>query len=292
MKKNPQPSSQMNKLHTIAGKLSRGEFKNVVVLTGAGVSVAAGIPDFRSPGGMYQTLRPELLTATEAQRESMRDDPSQVVSWDIFSQNQLPYLELRRSFILDIAQNRWKPTLSHYFIRVLHDNGVLRRLYTQNIDGLDNQVGLAQDKMVQLHGTLANISCEFCSAPYPSDEFRKQVQQRIKDITGIDRSAPATSSTIPCGECGQPGLKPSTVLYGRSLPSTFYSCTKLDFPKNVDLLIVAGTSLTVAPANSLPMMVSPQCYRVVINRDHVGEDCGLDYEGPTDIFEGVLCCCC
>eukprot|EP00301_Raphidiophrys_heterophryoidea_P000313 c10154_g1_i2.p1 GENE.c10154_g1_i2~~c10154_g1_i2.p1 ORF type:complete len:294 (+),score=59.26 c10154_g1_i2:64-882(+) len=202
MKKNPQPSSQMNKLHTIAGKLSRGEFKNVVVLTGAGVSVAAGIPDFRSPGGMYQTLRPELLTATEAQRESMRDDPSQVVSWDIFSQNQLPYLELRRSFILDIAQNRWKPTLSHYFIRVLHDNGVLRRLYTQNIDGLDNQVGLAQDKMVQLHGTLANISCEFCSAPYPSDEFRKQVQQRIKDITGIDRSAPATSSTIPCGECG------------------------------------------------------------------------------------------
>ncbi len=70
--------------------------KNVVFLIGAGVSVNAGIPDFRSPGGMYDTLRPELLTATALQRARMAEDPTQVVCWDLFKENPLPYLELRR----------------------------------------------------------------------------------------------------------------------------------------------------------------------------------------------------
>lgn len=59
-----------------------------------------GIPDFRSPGGMYDSLRPELLTATAKQRTMMKMDPTSVVSWDLFQENQLPYLELRRPFIL------------------------------------------------------------------------------------------------------------------------------------------------------------------------------------------------
>lgn len=62
-------------------------------LIGAGVSVAAGLPDFRSPGGMYDTLRPELLTATDAQRRAMKSDPTTVVSYSLFKYNQLPYHE-------------------------------------------------------------------------------------------------------------------------------------------------------------------------------------------------------
>jgi NAD-dependent deacetylase sirtuin 2 len=70
--------------------------KNIAVLSGAGISVAAGIPDFRSAGGMYDTLKPELLTATAAQRAQMASDPTSVVSRDLFTQNPFPYLELRR----------------------------------------------------------------------------------------------------------------------------------------------------------------------------------------------------
>jgi len=74
--------------------------RSVVILTGAGVSCASGIPDFRSPGGMYDTLRPDLITATPKQREAMRLDPTVVVEKSLFLQNAFPYLEVRRPFIL------------------------------------------------------------------------------------------------------------------------------------------------------------------------------------------------
>ena len=76
------------------------ECKSICVLTGAGVSVASGIPDFRSPGGMYSTLNPDLLTASPYQRKLMKSDPTYVVTWDIFQNNQFPYMEVRKPFIL------------------------------------------------------------------------------------------------------------------------------------------------------------------------------------------------
>ena len=103
----------------VAAYLASDACKNVVVLTGAGVSCAAGIPDFRSPGGMYDTLRPELITATPQERAAMARDPTCVVLKDMFLQNQFPYHEVRRPFILGTQRQQWKATLFHRFLEVL-----------------------------------------------------------------------------------------------------------------------------------------------------------------------------
>jgi len=72
------------------------------------MSTSAGIPDFRSPGGLYNTLRPHLLTATAKQRQTRKSDPTSVVSWSMFQNNQFPYLEVRRPFILGVRDGTWK----------------------------------------------------------------------------------------------------------------------------------------------------------------------------------------
>mmetsp|Transcript_32746 Transcript_32746/g.53025 ORF Transcript_32746/g.53025 Transcript_32746/m.53025 type:complete len:345 (-) Transcript_32746:233-1267(-) len=269
----------------VAQMIIRGKLKNIAFLTGAGISVAAGIPDFRSPGGMYDTLRPELLTATKKQRDNMAIDPTAVVSWDLFKENQFPYMELRRPFILGGDKSTWKPTLAHFFMKLCEDKKLLKRIYTQNIDGLDYHLGIADEKIVPVHGSLGRASCEFCGALYPIDELRKQIKTKIKDIYCTDKDAPKESQNILCLECKMPGVKPSTVLYGRQLPDAFFEAKEKDLPE-VDLLVVMGTSLTVGPANLVPLEVNGDCVRMVINREPVGEDLGIDYAGEAerDVF--------
>mmetsp|Transcript_5930 Transcript_5930/g.11880 ORF Transcript_5930/g.11880 Transcript_5930/m.11880 type:complete len:345 (-) Transcript_5930:1808-2842(-) len=275
----------------VADMIKTGKVKNIAFLTGAGVSVAAGIPDFRSAGGMYDTLRPNLLTATERQRMMMKADPTSVVSWDVFANNQFPYLELRRPFILGTAERKWKPTLAHWFVKVCDDKKLLRRLYTQNIDGLDYPLQIDDDKIVPVHGTMGKASCEFCGAEYPIDQFRKEVEAKVKDIYKTDQKAPKESTNILCLECNMPGVKPSTVLYGRSLPDSFSDCLEKDFPKNVDLVIVMGTSLTVSPANTVPLLARESCLRLVVNREPVGQGLGIRYgsNAVRDVFGAGDC---
>mmetsp|Transcript_10914 Transcript_10914/g.15153 ORF Transcript_10914/g.15153 Transcript_10914/m.15153 type:complete len:375 (+) Transcript_10914:299-1423(+) len=270
----------------LADMIKAGKIKNIAVLSGAGISVSAGIPDFRSPGGMYDTLKPDLLTASEDERKLMSMNPTAVVSWTIFRQNQFPYLELRRPFILGGAENKWRPTLGHFFIKLCDEKKLLRRLYTQNIDGLDYLLGIADDKIIPVHGSLGKASCEFCSAAYDISKLRQEIKSKIRDIYGEDVSAPKTSSNVLCDKCKKPGVKPSTVLYGRSLPKEFEESIHKDFPENVEVLIVIGTSLTVSPANTLVDIVNKDCVRLIVNREEVGQDMGIDYskDSKRDIF--------
>eukprot|EP00299_Pterocystis_sp_00344_P010597 c4772_g1_i1.p1 GENE.c4772_g1_i1~~c4772_g1_i1.p1 ORF type:complete len:329 (-),score=93.35 c4772_g1_i1:17-856(-) len=235
---------------------------------------------------MYDTLKPELLTATPADRREMAADPTYVVNWDLFSHNQLPYLEVRRPFILGTNEEKWQPTLSHHFIGLLHDKGILTRLYSQNIDGLDRKVGIPEDKVVNVHGTIAAVSCEFCSTTLPLPTFCDRIKKNIKDIYNIDPTAPQESTPISCDKCDQPGLKPSTVLYGRGLPESFFRNRSEDFPKNVDLLLILGTSLIVSPANSLVAVADKKVMRVLINKEEAGLDLGLQFGGnkARDVF--------
>ena len=203
----------------IAESLKSGAIKSVYVLTGAGASTGAGIPDFRSPGGMYDSLRPELITATKAERKRMRRDPINVVMKDMFFQNQFPYLEVRRPFILGTQQQQWKATLSHWFMRFLEEEALLKRVFTQNIDGLDYQTGISKELVTNVHGSLARVSCEGCGEEMPFDDFCAKVRTNVKDIYKTDPSAPAESSNINCPRCNRPLVKPNTVLFGSSLPT-------------------------------------------------------------------------
>lgn len=290
----PKPSAVVD-IPSLARFILSADCTSVVLLTGAGVSVASGIPDFRSPGGMYDTLRPELITATPQQRRLMLRDPASVVSWDVFSQTAFPYLEVRRPFILGTRERRWRATIAHRFAELLHiKTGKLTRIYTQNIDGLDQQCDkIPADRIVAVHGTLSRAACEGCGFLVDYDDFCEQVRTNIKDIyaggddiddddgDGNDRpGGNRESKPILCPGCHKPLVKPTTVLFGRNLPAEFFARAEQDLPK-VDLLIVAGTSLVVSPANSLVYRVPESAVRVVANTDPVGEELGIEYAEVT-----------
>ncbi len=267
-------------------KILKNSSTQVVFLTGAGTSVSAGIPDFRSPGGMYDTLKPELLTATESERKAMTNDPTTVVSWPLFKQNQFPYLELRRPFILGISDQKWKPTATHIFMRICHDKGILKHVFTQNIDGLDYQTGIPSEKVISVHGSMGQINCEGCGQEMPQLQFNAAVKANIKDLYGIDPDAPKKSTNILCDKCHKPLVKPNTVLYGRSLPSKFFEALKEDFPSGggfINILFVVGTSLTVHPAASVPQHATASM-KVLVNVDEVGQFDFSNGETSRDIF--------
>lgn len=275
----------------VAQCILSGECQSIVILSGAGVSVSSGIPDFRSPGGMYDTLKPDLITATPAQRQLMRRDPTHVVEKNMFLQNQFPYLEVRRPFILGTRDGRWKATLAHRFAELLHlRTGKLTRVYTQNIDGLDRQTSIPPEKILAVHGTISEAACEICEAEVDFEEFCEEVKSRVKDIYGVDEEAPKESTPILCKSCGNPTVKSRTVLFGGSMPLEFFRRVPEDLPK-VDLLIIAGTSLVVAPANGIVFGVPDDAIRVVVNKEEVGSELGIDYSdnAERDFFAKGSC---
>jgi len=202
-------------------------------------------------------------------------------------QNPLPMLELKRSFILGTYEKQWKATLAHRVVELLHSKlGKLTRLYTQNIDGLEAQcTDLPSEKVVNVHGSMAAAACERCGRTVDFDEFCEGVRSKVKDIGGRDPAAPAESSPIVCPACGHPHVKPSIVLFRGSMPAEFHVKTALDLP-GCDLLIVMGTSLTVAPANGLVYRVPPTALRMVMNDERVGGRLGLEYgeDSIRDVF--------
>jgi len=214
----------------------------------------------------------------------MEQDPTHVVNWDIFKHNSFPYLEVRRPFILGTRNQKWKATIAHRFFELLHlkTNNKLTRIYTQNIDGLQGQCkALPAEKIVNVHGTISKAECEACGTNMDFDVFCDQVESKIKDIYKLDgenKSFPTKSTPILCANCGKAQVKPKTVLFGRNLPEEFFVRSEEDLP-TCDLLIVAGTSLVVSPANSLVYRVPEETIRVVVNNERVGEELGIDY-GP------------
>ncbi|KAK7533338.1 NAD-dependent histone deacetylase SIR2 [Phyllosticta citribraziliensis] len=220
--------------------LRNGRAKEVVVMVGAGISTSAGIPDFRSPDtGLYANLARLDLPYAEA-----------VFDIEYFRKNPLPFYTLAQ----ELYPGKYRPTIAHSFIKLLHNKGILLKLFTQNIDCLEREAGVPDDKIVEAHGSFAKQRCIDCQSPYPDDKMRKAIQ---------DKEVPRCLN----GDCN--GLvKPDIVFFGEKLPSEFFE--NRGKAARADLAIVMGTSLTVQPFASLPGFVSVNVPRVLVNKEQVG----------------------
>ncbi|XP_055115214.1 NAD-dependent protein deacetylase sirtuin-3, mitochondrial isoform X4 [Symphalangus syndactylus] len=145
-------------LQDVAELIRARACQRVVVMVGAGISTPSGIPDFRSPGsGLYSNLQQYHLPYPEA-----------IFELPFFFHNPKPFFTLAK----ELYPGNYKPNVTHYFLRLLHDKGLLLRLYTQNIDGLERVSGIPASKLVEAHGTFASATCTVCRRPFPGEDIR------------------------------------------------------------------------------------------------------------------------
>jgi len=277
-------------LDGVAAFILSGACRSVALLTGAGISTASGIPDYRGSSGLWKTVKPERLTATSEQQARIARDPEWVASIELFKENPLPLLEIKRDFIRGLSKGFWRPTAAHYFVRLLHDHGLLTRVLTQNIDGLHQDAGVPEEKVTEIHGTTRAAECTGCGHAISLEEFAEIVGVHIKDIHAKQEETPrqSTPGGLPCPKgCGQGILRPKTILFGEPVNPAFASVFREDLP-GADLLIVAGTSVTVAPAGKAPAQVAPSCVRLVVNDRRVGENAGLCFDPPESARDIML----
>jgi NAD-dependent deacetylase len=189
--------------------------RNVVVLTGAGLSTASGIPDFRSPGGRWSRYRPVTIQeflATEEDRERY---------W------------LYKGETWDVIQAA-APNAGHVALAELAHDGRVALLVTQNVDGLHERSGFPANRLVNIHGTDSLVECVACRRREPRD-----VAQR----------AWASGTAVPRCGCGG-AWKPATISFGQSLVE---ADLRLAFAaaSACDLFVAVGTSLVVSPINQM-----------------------------------------
>ncbi|KAI4901632.1 hypothetical protein NFI96_012803 [Prochilodus magdalenae] len=231
-------SAPRGALETVGRLMKLGRLRNVVVVAGAGISTASGIPDFRTPGtGLYANLEKYNVPYPEA-----------VFNIDYFSDDPRPFFSLAK----ELYPGRHRPNYIHYFIHMMHQKGLLLRMYTQNIDGLEKMCGIPDDKLVEAHGSFATASCHLCYTPFPAEEAKIAIM----------------SDTVPtCSFCSAT-VKPNVVFFGEDLPEKYFLHAQ-DFPR-ADLLMIMGTSLQIEPFASLVNTVKSNVLRLLLNRHAVG----------------------
>jgi NAD-dependent deacetylase len=191
---------------------------SVVALTGAGISVPSGIPDFRSPGtGLWRNVDPMEVAHIDA----FRRDPERF--WRFYGE-RFQTLEDK------------EPNPAHEALAELERAGLLDAVITQNIDRLHMRAG--SRALIEVHGTIAHSSCLTCRAQYPLADVRA-------------RQA-ADTALIPRCDCGQP-LKPDVVLFGEYLPADALGRAQ-ELAAEADLMLCIGSSLEVFPVSQLPAM--------------------------------------
>lgn len=205
---------------------------DVVAFTGAGVSTESGIPDFRSPGGIWDRFDPRDFTI-----QTLYDDP--VGYWE-------KRLELRDA--MDFDWEAVEPNPAHEALADLERSGPLSAVITQNVDGLHQKAGNEPSRVFELHGTRTQAKCLGCERRLP--------------LSTLDRKLEESELPPRCDDCGGL-LKRATVSFGERLPSSVLSAARTAATE-CDCLLVVGSSLTVEPAASLPRLTRQNGGELVI----------------------------
>ena len=206
----------------------------VLPFTGAGISTECGIPDFRSPGGIWTKMRPIEFQDFLVSRE-MRDE-----SW-------------RRRFAMQDQFGGARPGRGHLALASLYRAGKVPAVITQNIDNLHQASGISAEHVVELHGNTTYATCLECTARYELPWVRER-------YTAAGGRAP------DCPNCGG-FIKTATVSFGQSMPELAMRRAQ-ELAEACDLFLAIGSSLVVWPAAGFPLVAKRSGARlVIINRD-------------------------
>ena len=246
--------------------------KKIIVLTGAGVSVSCGIPDFRSRDGVYARLAVDFPDLP---------DPQAMFDIHYFRKDPRPFFKFAR----EIYPGQFNPSPCHKFIRCVEKQNKLLRNYTQNIDTLEQVVGI--QNVVQCHGSFATATCMKCKHKVKADVIREDIfAQKIPKCPMCGLKASETenqSSSIQQPMSSVPNqlnsnplnqdslevpaiMKPDIVFFGEGLGDEFHDAVAKD-KDEADLLIMIGSSLKVRPVALIPSSINPDVPQILINRE-------------------------
>jgi NAD-dependent protein deacetylase/lipoamidase len=216
--------------------------RRAVVFTGAGISTESGIPDFRSPGGIWTRMAPidfsDFLASEEARRET----------W-------------RRRFAMEETFRAALPNRGHRAVAALVRSGKAAAVITQNIDGLHQASGVPDDRVIELHGNTTYAHCLDCKIRYELEALR----------IAFERDGDA----LICDECGG-YVKTATISFGQAMPVDAMRQAEIE-TRAADLFIVAGSSLVVYPAAAFPELAKANgAALVIVNREPTGLDAIAD----------------
>ncbi|MFQ3318412.1 MAG: NAD-dependent deacetylase [Natronomonas sp.] len=225
---------------------------SVVALTGAGVSTASGIPDFRSEDGLWTEYDPNDFHISRFQA-----DPE-------------GFWRERVDLVEDLFGNDVEPNAAHEALTELEESGHLDALITQNVDGLHQEAG--SDDPVELHGNGQRVACTGCNRRFDADPVFERA--RGGDL-------PPT-----CEHCDDV-LKPDVVLFGEQLPE-HERFRAHSLSESADVFLAIGSSLTVEPAASLPETAADRgATLIIVNLDSTGLSGHAEYDFREDVTEAV-----
>ena len=212
--------------------------KRCVIFTGAGISTESGIPDFRSPGGVWTKNQPIDFSDFMASEEMRKE------SW-------------RRKLASDGVISNSKPNRGHRAVAELVERGLTTHIITQNVDNLHQNSGVSDDCIIELHGNTTYASCLSCGA-------RRELAPIYKDFK--------KDETLPtCDACGGI-IKTATISFGQAMPEKEMARAE-EATLACDLFLAIGSSLVVFPAAGFPMIAKQNgATLVILNRDPTGLD--------------------
>jgi NAD-dependent deacetylase len=231
MNATPSPDPQPAEVESLRALLHAS--RRALVFTGAGISTESGIPDFRSPGGVWSKMQPIRFQEFVASEDTRRE------AW-------------RRRFSNSDGWVGAQPNRGHYSVAALVASGQASAVITQNVDNLHQLSGVPDEKVIELHGNATYAKCLGC-------------QRRI-ELADIEREFTATGTVAPCARCAGV-IKSATISFGQQMPEAAMRRAH-EQTRACDLFLVLGSSLSVFPAADFPLRAKQLgATLVIVNRD-------------------------